>query len=92
MLWAQDYMRELASCLLQSKQDDRLSSTAGSTSGAPSKNVSQRMQQLTAEASALMARMLLDAKMHRALMHGRMDEGVAAESQLDKAFYANLVV
>ena len=77
-------MRELATCLLHTKAESGSSSKA--------ETASARMQQLTAEASALMARMLLDPRMHKALMHGRMDEGSPTPNRLDEAFYHNLVV
>ena len=82
--YMQDYMRELATCLLHSKD----------TSGSPGKaeTASARMQQLTAEASALMARTLLDPRMHKALMHGGMDAASPTNNRLDEAFYKNLVV
>ena len=88
ILLTQDYMRELANCLLRSKEESSVAGASSSTAGQDS----DRMQQLTVEASGLMARMLLDPKMHKTLMHGRLDEGIAAESKLDKAFYTKLVV
>lgn len=80
----QDYMRELATCLLQVKDSARSASTAGSATA--------RLQQLTCEASALMARLLLDVRVHKALMHGRMDEGSPTTHRLDVPFYRKLVV
>lgn len=80
----QDYMRELASCLLQAKDKTTTHSTADTAFA--------RLQQLTCEASALMARMLLDVRMHNALIHGRMNTGSPTTNQLDRPFYQKLVV
>ncbi len=84
MLWVQEYVREIGSCLLQ------LGSPA---STAPTLQlVTSAMQRLTVEAADLCAVLLQDPVANKALITARLDEGAEATNTLDTDFYTSLLV
>ena len=84
VLWVQEYVQEIGSCLLQ------LGSPA--TTAPTLQLVTSAMQRLTVEAADLCAILLQDPVANKALITARLDEGAEAINALDTEFYTGLLV
>ncbi len=76
----QEYVREIGACLIQLEQKQ-------------DQNVQSLMERLTVESSRLIGCIkLLNYDVHKAMLDGKLDPGLANTHKLGAAFYTNLTV